>query len=42
MNVMETVVRQVVKEQDSQRMRELKTFIELALEQVENKLSKGE
>ena len=42
MKVMETVVRQVVKEQDSQRMKELKIFIELALEQVEHNLSKGE
>ena len=42
MKVMETVVRQVVKEQDSQRMKELKIFIELALEQVENNLSEGE
>ena len=40
--VMKTVVRQVVKEQDSQRMKELKIFIDLALEQVENNLSKGE
>ena len=42
MKVIETVVRQVAKEQDSQRMKELKIFIELALEQVENNLSKGE
>ena len=42
MKVMETVVRQVVKEQDSQRMKELKIFIDLALEQVENNLSEGE
>ena len=31
MKVMETVVRQVVKEQDSQRMKELKIFIEAGL-----------